>query len=331
MAPHSKPSAASATDSDPNVFFWARLKLTAVYVLILAVILIGFSAVLYQNFAQNLAEGGDSDFAGPGPQRHFISQTLASVENEILLTDLIIIAIAAGVSYALAGYTLRPIQKSLEAQRSFSEHASHELRTPLAVMKNDMEVLSRNHNPTKEQVRLTLQNSIEEVDRLSSMVTDLLALARSQNHSRPLKEKVDITAIAKNISEKMRSIATDKYISLFVQGDAPLMVQGSAAAFERVLTNLLQNAIEHTKAGTITIKTRQDSSNAVLTVSDTGSGIDEKDLPHVFERFYKAEGEPGSGLGLSIVKALIAEHGGSVEAASTKGTGTTITIRLPLA
>jgi len=182
MAQPSKQSGESATASAHRVFLWARLKLTGIYVGILAVILLGFSLVLFQNVARNLNDACEDDFAGPEFHHHFVQNTLDRVERDILFIDTIIIVIAAGISYAFAGYTLRPIQISMEAQKKFAENASHELRTPLAVMKNDMEVLLRAPSPTKDVIYATLRSSIEEIDRLSNMAADLLALARSDSH-----------------------------------------------------------------------------------------------------------------------------------------------------
>lgn len=329
MARLLKLSEGLATDSEHSVFFWARLRLTGIYVLIVAVILIGFSFFLYQNVAGDLAGTQDSDFTDPVTQQHFIERTLTSFENSIILVDIIILLCTGAASYAFAGYTLRPIQRSLEDQRAFSEHASHELRTPLAVMKNDAEVLLRNASPTKELVHKTLRSNIEEIDRLSSMVANLLALARSQNHTVPVEEKTDIAAIARNVCEKMCSFASDKGVSITTRADAQLMARIAAPAFERVLINLLQNAVDHTQKGrSITVEILQDGLYGILAVSDTGSGIDKKDLPHVFERFFKGESASGSGLGLSIVKSLVEQHGGSVEVESAKGRGTKMRVVL---
>ncbi len=329
MATHSKPSVGSAIASEHRVFFWARLKLTGVYVVIVAIILIGFSGLLYQSLRHNLTDASEDDFADVQSHHHFVQNTLASVENEILLIDLAILAAAAGVSYVLAGYTLRPIQRSMEAQRIFSENASHELRTPLAVMRNDTEVLLRNSSPTKESIQSTLRSNIEEIDRMSSMAEDLLALARSQNHTLSM-EKMDIAEAVGKITKKMYPKAEKKDISLTLNADS-VFVHGNRQGLERVVMNLLQNAIEHTTSGgSVTVAVSRENDQVVLKVSDTGSGIDAKDLPHIFERFYKGEGTTGSGLGLSIVKELINQHGGEIAIESTKGKGTSVTIRLPL-
>jgi signal transduction histidine kinase len=330
MELRSKQSEGSATASDHKVFFWARLKLTGTYVFILVVILLGFSITLYQNLERNLLDASDDDFSGIESHHHFVQNTLADVENEIILIDLIILIAAAGASYILAGYTLRPIQASMEAQRMFSENASHELRTPLAVMKNDMEVLLRNPNPAKDLVHKTLRSNIEEIDDLSQMAGDLLRLARSQNMTRIPKDTIDISSITTKIGEKMQPIASKKEITLRISQSGLLLIYGNVASIERILINLIQNAIDHTLAGgTVVVDVQSKGSSAIIEVSDTGTGISEKDLPHIFNRFYKGESASGSGLGLSIVKELINQHAGDVSIKSTKGVGTVVTITLP--
>jgi len=231
----------------------------------------------------------------------------------------------------LAGYTLRPIQRSVEAQKKFSENASHELRTPIAVMKNDAEVLLRNPSPTKELIHATLRSNIEEMDRMSNMAEDLLLLARSKNHTIPSTAHISLAETAKDIVEKMKPLAEKKDVAVIVSPSEFISIQGNKAGLERMIMNLLQNAIEHTpNGGSITLATSQDKSHAVLTITDTGSGIDEKDLPHIFERFYKGDGGAGSGLGLSIVKEIVGQHKGSMSIQSVKGEGTKVTLCLPL-
>jgi signal transduction histidine kinase len=198
-------------------------------------------------------------------------------------------------------------------------------------MKNDAEVLLRNPNPTKDQIHSTLRSNIEEIDRMTKMAKDLLALARSENDVAIDTEKIDVASITKKMTEKMRPIAADKGVALAFTSDVQPQVEGTHNGLEHVLLNLLQNALEHTpKSGSITVAVSQEESNAVIKISDTGSGIEEKDLPHIFERFYKGEGVSGSGLGLSIVKGLVEQHGGGISIESRKGEGTTATIRLPV-
>ena len=331
MAPFSKQSEGSATGSGNNVFFRARLKLTAMYVLILAIILFGFSIFLYGSLERNLTDASEDNFPDVETHHHFVKDTLASVQDEILLIDLVILTAAAGASYILAGYTLRPIQRSVEAQKIFSENASHELRTPLTVMKNEAEVLLRDPNPTKERIHATLRSNIEEMDRLAQMARDLLALARSENHAAPLEEKVDISELAGRMTEKMRSVAEKKGLAVSLSVGTPLYIRANRHGLERVMINLLQNAIEHTPGnGSVSVSVRKEKNNAEIKIVDTGVGIEEKDLPRIFERFYKGEGAAGSGLGLSIVKELVKQHAGKIEVVSAKGKGTVVTVKLPL-
>jgi signal transduction histidine kinase len=332
MEPRLKQSGGLATASEHKVFFWARIKLTGIYVLILAFILFGFSTILYQSLDRNLVDASEDNFADVESHHHFVQNTLSTVSNEIILIDFFILIAAAGVSYALAGYTLRPIQRSVEAQKKFSENASHELRTPIAVMKNDTEVLLRNPHASRELINTTLKSNVEEMDRMSKMAEDLLLLARSQNHILPAMKKMDIAESVRHIAKIMKPLAEKKGVSIVVSPSETLHIEGNKTNFERVLMNLLQNAIEHTpKDGSITLAISREASHVVLAASDTGSGIDEKDLPHIFERFYKGEGVAGSGLGLSIVKEIMDQHGGSVSIESTKGKGTKVTLLFPLA
>lgn len=331
MPQTSKQFAESVTDSKHKVFLWARLKLTGVYVLIVAVIIFGFSLALYQNLSRNLSDASEDDFVGAESHHHFVQTTLDNVSHEIMLIDFIVLIAAAGASYFLAGYTLRPIQRSMEAQKKFSENASHELRTPLAVMRNDMEVLRRNPHPDKEQIHEVLTSNIEEIDRMTEMTEDLLLLARSENKHLASLHKTDLAMIAKTTAEKMRTIVYSKGINLGISSKERLPILGNTLALERIFTNIIKNSIEHTPKGcSIEVNAFRDNSNAVTTVTDTGSGISEKDLPHIFERFYKSDGGSGTGLGLSIVKELVNQNNGTIHITSTKGKGTTVRIEMPV-
>ena len=330
MALQSKQFGALATASERKVFFWVRLKLTAIYVIILALIVLGFSVFLYQSVQSNISDTTDGEFVDGPAQATFIQRTLNSVEKDIILVDFVIIIIVAGTSYMLAGYTLKPIQSALEAQKKFSENASHELRTPLAVMKNDIEVLLRNQNPTKADIHSTLLSSIEEIDRMSKMTNDLLTVARSEKNTTSFTDKLDVTEITQQIAKKIYPIAVRSGVEIVVGQDKPLFALGNKTGLEHIIMNIIQNALQHTpQNGKIMIDIEQKGSQAVIKISDTGLGIDEKDLPHIFDRFYKGERSSGSGLGLAIVKELVAQHGGNIDITSVKGMGTTVVIRLP--
>lgn len=327
-----KQSEELAIASAHNVFFRARIKLTGIYILILGIVLFGFSVVLYQSLSRNLMDATEENFSGVESHHQFVESTLADVQKEILVIDFVILVVAAGASYIFAGYTLRPVQRSLSAQKQFSENASHELRTPLAVMKSDIEVLMRNPYPTKEIIHGTLLSNIEEINRMTKMTEDLLAIARSENHDVLGSEKMDIVTIIQKTAEKIQPIAAKKGVKIVVRSSSQLFVHANKEGIGRVLMNLLQNSIQHTPSGgTISINAEQEGSQVVVRVSDTGSGISEKDIPHIFERFYKGEGSQGSGLGLSMVKEIVEQYGGSISITSEKDKGTMSTIELPAA
>ena len=313
------------------MFLQARLKLTGLYTLIVAIIVCGFSLYLFQNIRVNLQDADQENFVDMQHHNSFIERTLSETSNNILLADLFIIVMAAGLSYVLAGKTLEPIQQSVEAQRTFAANASHELRTPLTVMKNDIDVLRRNKYHSKDDVEATLNSNLEEIAHMSGIVEDLLLLARSDNQQALELSKMDLTKVLQTVTDKMRVLAENKGLTLVYTPTDSLMIMGSAHHLERVVLNLLQNSIEHTSnGGTITITTNQDPKGVHIRFIDTGTGIDRKDIPHVFTRFYKGGSSAGTGLGLSIVKEIVEQHGGSVSMESSRGIGTTVSIQLPI-
>ena len=167
---------------------------------------------------------------------------------------------------------------------------------------------------------------------MSRMTEDLLMLARSENRVALTVEEVDTVALVRRVADKLRAIADQKGVTILASLlGAPLRVQGNVAGLERVFTNLLQNAVDHTPSGgSVAVDAHQEGRQAVVTVSDTGTGIKEADLPHIFKRFYKGDGTSGSGLGLSIVKELVGQHCGSVKIESAIGKGTVVTVKVPL-
>jgi signal transduction histidine kinase len=259
------------------------------------------------------------------------AETLELLIKKIVIEDSIILFIAAWISYLFAGYTLRPVQRSLIVQKNFSENASHELRTPLAVIKSDAEVLLRNQNPTGEDVKGALQSIIEEIDRMTAMTNDLLVLARSEHQEVSFQKSIDIVATVTGMVKKMSSLAQKGGVTIACTiGKTSCIIYGDESALERVLLNLLQNAITHTpENGSVTVSLKKETRCVVIVVKDTGSGINAKDLPHVFERFYKGENSHGTGLGLPIVKEILESHGGRISIKSSVGVGTEVLIRLP--
>lgn len=231
------------------------------------------------------------------------------------------------------------LQAAFERQRQFTADASHELRTPLAVMRGDIEIaLRRDRKP--EEYRSVLTSNLEEIIRLSRLVEDLLMLARGDAGQTLLQcEPMDLAELCAQVTEYLSPLAEEKGQRLIYTPpeSTPLKVNGDAQRLKQMLLNLLDNAVKYTPPqGTIRLRLTQEAREAVVSLSDTGRGIPEEDLPHIFERFFRHSRSTsdktvqGFGLGLSIVKWIVDSHGGKISAASTLGQGTTFTVRLPL-
>ncbi|MFN7931309.1 MAG: heavy metal sensor histidine kinase [Blastocatellia bacterium] len=231
------------------------------------------------------------------------------------------------------------LQAAFERQRQFTADASHELRTPLAVMRGDIEIaLRRERKP--EEYRSVLTSNLEEIVRLSRLVEDLLMLARADAGQMLLQcEPMDLAELCEQTMEYLLPLAEVKGQQLIYipPTTTPLQVNGDAQRLKQLLLNLLDNAVKYTpEHGTIRLRLSHDDHDAILSISDTGRGIPEEDLPHIFERFFRHSRSTsdktvqGFGLGLSIVKWIVDSHGGKISAESRVNKGTTFTVRFPL-
>jgi heavy metal sensor kinase len=229
------------------------------------------------------------------------------------------------------------LQHSFAEVRRFTADASHELRTPLTAIRTEAEVaLSRAALP-EDQQRL-LASILEECDRLTRLTDQLLTLAREDaGVGLPVREPVDLAALARDVAETMRPLAEARGLRLIAGEDTPVFVRGDATRLRQVFTNLLDNAIKYTPAGgEVGVHVEAGEDWAMATVRDTGVGIPPEHLPRVFDRFYRVDRarrreEGGTGLGLSIVRSIVESHGGHVSLRSEPGQGTTCVVTLLLA
>lgn len=228
------------------------------------------------------------------------------------------------------------LQRSLDDTRQFTADAAHELRTPLAVIRSTAEVALRSPRTTAGYEEC-LQTVLEETARMTALANQLLMLAREEAglHDEPLRP-VDLADVARDAINDLEPLAELKGLSLTMDCDSAARVPADRDRLRRVLLNLLDNAIKHTPAGgqvSLTIEARVDV--AQLIIRDTGIGIPPEHLPHVFERFYRADASHnretgGVGLGLAICRAIIKSHQGAITIRSTPGEGTEVRIGLPL-
>ncbi|MBU6447938.1 hypothetical protein KGQ24_03820, partial [Patescibacteria group bacterium] len=230
-------------------------------------------------------------------------------------------------------------KKALESQQAFSAEASHELRTPLAVMRNGIEVLLRGKENLSPETAAVLKSNLEEIQAMSVMTEDLLHLSRGKAISSDKYEKVDLAAVAKFVSEKFSALALQKGIKLDFSDLQAVPMSAARPALERMIKNIVQNAIVYTPSGgRVSVRVRQENKLAVLEVEDTGLGIPEKDLPHIFDRFYKVDrsrsagandGQTGSGLGLAIAKQIADQHNAMIDVKSVVNHGTKFRVVFP--
>ncbi|HEX3018440.1 MAG TPA: ATP-binding protein [Caproicibacter sp.] len=228
------------------------------------------------------------------------------------------------------------IQKSYEQQNRFVSDASHELRTPLSVISGYANLLRRWGSEDKEVLDESISKIVEEADSMQQLVERLLFLARADKQTQQVNfEEFCASDMMREIAAETRMIDEDHQIAEEIEPD--VFLNADHALIKQAVRAVVENSSKYTPAGgTITISCRQSSGDRTeLTVTDTGIGISEKDLPHIFDRFYKADesrtrGQKGSsGLGLSIVKWIVERHGGEIRVESQQGHGTATKIFLP--
>jgi hypothetical protein len=238
---------------------------------------------------------------------------------------------AAGVGFFYAGRALVPIRESLRRQREFAADASHELRTPLAVVRTSVEHLRRNPRRPVAEVGAALDDIEVEVRHLTQLVDDLLLLARSDSGEvQLLKVPTDLADIAGEALQGLRGLAATRDVHLSLEA-APVSVEGDPDRLRQLVTILVDNAIRHSPGGgTVTIRVGASPAPSI-TVEDEGPGIRPDDLPHVFDRFWRAADAPqgGTGLGLAIGSWIAGHHDASLSAASPPTGGARFEVRFP--
>lgn len=316
-----------------NIFKKARYKLTAYYVGIMLVILVIFSSVLIYTIELKLRETLSGRIIMVETEEDPIEHANNTIETIVYSIDGILLLIIAFSSYFLAGRTLKPIKDSLDAQRKFSADASHDLRTPLSIIITESEVALQS-NSKQNDFKEVVKSNLEEAKKMSGLVNDLLIISRGENEKTTNNFVVsDLHNFIEKIISKMKSQAENKGLKLEIDEYKKILIKIDLNSFERAISNVLQNAIHYTKNGGIKTSLIEDDIKVHIVIKDTGVGISEQDLPHVFDRFYKAEhsrnDKSGSGLGLSISKQIIEQHQGTIKINSTINVGTIVTITIP--
>jgi heavy metal sensor kinase len=231
---------------------------------------------------------------------------------------------------------VRRLNASFQQMRKFNADVAHELLTPFAIMRGEMEIALQAPD-LKEEPRSVLISNLEELDRLTRIVTDMLTLAEADAGARVLAKKpTNLRPLIEDLVEQMRLLASDRNVEIVIRNAADFHIEADQLWIRRALLNLLDNAIKYSKdSGTVEVWSECIENQVRVRVRDDGIGISEKDIPHIFDRLYRADparsrASGGAGLGLSLVKWIVEAHDGSIHVSSTVDRGTTFELLFPL-
>jgi len=229
------------------------------------------------------------------------------------------------------------LDESFQHTNRFTTDASHELRTPLTIIKGELEALLFRKD-IATPLRDEIYRILEEVERLVQIVEGLFSLSRlDSGEAQTERVRLNLASLAETTAEQMCMLAVEKSIDIRYETKHPVEVNGDRARLKQVIVNLLDNAIKYTPpGGEVSIAVNSRDGTAILEVSDTGCGVPEAAIPHLFERFYRADEVrsrhvDGAGLGLSIVQSICAAHGGSVSLRNRQPNGCQVTVEIPAA
>jgi len=229
------------------------------------------------------------------------------------------------------------LESAFEHVNRFSADVAHELRTPLTILRGELETTVQDQRLPPELLDI-IGSALEETERMRTIVDQLLMISRLDSGDTTIATvELDLGDLVAVLADQMRVLADQKAITLACDHRQRVRVDGDPFRLKQIVVNLLDNAIRYTQhGGAISVMVAREVNWGVITVTDNGCGIAPEALPHVFERFYRADTartrySGGAGLGLSIVKAICSAHQGEVTIASTEGAGTTVLLRLPVA
>lgn len=344
-SPYLKRFAAWVTALTDNVRFNPFTKAT-ILIVALQVALVSIKIGVFWwaiNYVQDVTVDTISDHITLAAQGLAEPGTLAADITRVRQEALILVfsglvALTALFSFLMTRFALRPTKHSLQFQKRFIGNVAHEIRTPMAIIKTNTEVALMDPTLPKD-TREVFEETITELNRMSETINNLLTFDNLVRPGSMKMESVDMKALVEKVAERHEELADSRGVRLVVRTE-DACVNGNAVALEQVFTNLVKNAINYTKKDegkTVTVEVGHDLSNrVVVTVTDEGIGIAQKDLYHIFEPFYRADtsrargiGTGSSGLGLAIVNEIVRLHHGSISIRSALNQGSTFKVILP--
>ncbi|MEL6302702.1 MAG: ATP-binding protein [Pseudomonadota bacterium] len=332
-----------------QLIFWASLALGAVAVIL---ILLGVSwliravsapvnaliraadAISHDDLSHRVPRGFDVEFDQIAAAFNQMAKDLATrnMEREQAQERLEYLVAQRTAELTDANSAL---ERSDVVRRNFLADVSHELRTPLTIIRGEAQVALRQENRDSSEYREALRSVLEQSVSLSHLVDDLLFVARADTDSLRIdRHSVDLVGLVADVERDLAKLAMEKGIEISTSAPTSLDVIADPERLRQLLVILVDNAIRYSANDThVSISAQRSEEDVVVEVQDQGHGIDAKDLPFVFERFYRGSGSTdgvGMGLGLTVARAIVEAHGGEIMADSEVGKGTTIQVKLPM-
>ena len=352
----------------------ARLKLTLWYLVIIMAVSSFFSLIVYRGFVKEIGRGFRMQATNGLPSTRIVVRDRFGFQRilpfviypdelppeeyieiinlakrrfalQLLIINGGILLLAGTAGYFLAGKTLHPIEVMVDGQKRFVADASHEFRTPLTSIKTEVEVALRDKKLNLTKAKDLLKSNLAEVDKMKYFSDNLLSLSRYESNGRDLPmEEVELAEAVRQAIERNIPQAKEKNISI-KEDLSEVIVRGNPQSLVELISILINNAIKYSNKGksiniskawpVILVSIKKEKKHAVIEVKDGGVGIDKKDLPRIFDRFYRADSSrtkkdiDGYGLGLSIAKSIADVHKGEIKVKSEIGKGSKFTVVLP--
>ena len=342
------------------MFKTARLKLTAWYILSIMLVSFLFSIIIYrllivevnrfeklQRFRIERYLNGDDYYLGiglppPTPTFRFTNPELIAETRHRIIMMLVginsgLLVLATILGYFLSGQTLSPIQNMVDEQNRFVSDASHELRTPITALKTSLEVSLRDPGLDLPGAKDLIKESISETNTLQLLVEKLLTLSKHNFTQTVVYQNISLSEVVGLAVRTVTPLAEKRNITI-ISRPGKFTVHGDLSQLANLFTILLDNAVKYSPdRTTVSLNARHSNRSVVVGITDQGVGIRSTDLPHIFERFYRADTSrsklkaDGYGLGLPIAKQIADQHNGLIEVKSNPGKGTTVNVTLPRA
>jgi signal transduction histidine kinase len=313
------------------MFRRALIRLTVTYTIVQLVLFAAFAIGIYIFVTGTFDfDAAESDGAGA---LNAAEQGFANLRTGLIVLYAVLLVLIPIASFLMARAALTPLQKSYELQQRFVDGASHEMRSPLSIIQGELEFALLSTRTPAEYER-AMQTALQAVGGLTELTNDLLLLSRGAGAElKRTYELVDLNELVRQDIDARSNTPADA-ARLDVRLGQATVVLGSPGLLARAIANVIDNALKFTPSpGVVTVSTDVHDSTCTVTVRDTGIGMDNNDVKHAFDRFWRsdqARSRPGHGLGLSLVQQIVQAHEGRITLTSQVGLGATITVNLPL-